>query len=30
MAGAKYRLFVMIAKFLPTSLVNWIIGKMYG
>ncbi len=29
-AGAKYRLFVMIAKFLPTSLVNWIIGKMYG
>lgn len=29
-AGAKYRVFVFVSKLLPTSFVNWAIGKMYG
>ena len=29
-AGGKYRLFMVISRLLPSSTVNWIIGKMYG
>ncbi|MBR4157704.1 MAG: SDR family NAD(P)-dependent oxidoreductase [Oscillospiraceae bacterium] len=29
-AGEKYRLFMVISRLLPSSTVNWIIGKMYG
>ncbi len=29
-AGGKYKLFVLIAKLLPASLCNWLVGKLYG
>ncbi len=29
-AGGKYRLFMVLNRLLPSSTVNWIIGKMYG
>ena len=29
-AGPKYRLFMVINRLLPTTLVNWLIGKLYG
>jgi len=29
-AGLKYRLFILLNRLLPTSTVNWIIGKLYG
>jgi len=29
-AGAKYRLFVFIAKILPTHFCNWLVGKIYS
>ncbi len=28
--GAKYRLFALLAKFLPASLINWLVGRIYG
>ena len=28
--GAQYRALVFVARFLPASLVNWVIGKMYS
>lgn len=29
-AGAKYRLFALLAKFLPASFINWLVGLIYG
>lgn len=28
--GTKYRLFVLLAKFLPASFINWLVGRIYG
>ncbi len=28
--GTKYRLFALMAKFLPASLINWLVGRIYG